>query len=466
MWEVGSENLVVTDYIASHPDQFTEFGKLIENAGLGNLLSTRGPYTLFLPTDDAMKQYYAEQGVTSFEELINKTSGKRLIFNHLVLNEIGSGDILLGALRDTNAIGDFLVTEFQGSDIIVNKHSKIIDRDVRAANGYIHIIDQVIEPVTKSVYDILSEDASYALFAKGLELTGLKDTLQIITFPYGKKQARTRFTILAVPDTVFNKYGINTIEQLISTYTSNADSIMFLENGFYRYMEYHCLNNTYYLSDFESKLYPILSYDNNIIFTFDTEDYKINLDRTTKEYTGFNIDQSNVPAKNGSIHTINDLLPVMIPPPTPITFEVTDYFDLKQGDYFGKYYKKWSDGQNTFADIKWEGDFLQYYFKDHDTGELLNDDCLQMLGFWWLEVKTPKIMKGKYTLSGNIWANNVDYEVYVDGVKTALVNYSDPAKTTSFGEFNWTTTERHTVKVVSISWGSLFWDTLIFTPTN
>ena len=54
-----------------------------------------------------------------------------------------------------------------------------------------------------------------------------------------------------------------------------------IENGFYRYMEYHCLTETYYLSDFPtndgfSKLYPILSFDNNISIII-KDDYYLNM---------------------------------------------------------------------------------------------------------------------------------------------------------------------------------------------
>lgn len=462
LWKINSEEQVIAEYVLGNPENYTEFGKLLESTNLTSLLSTRGPYTLFLPNDNAMKTYYQVKQ-TSFEQLDNKAK-LRLIYNHLILNEIGSGDITLGAIRDTNAIGDFLVTEFAGSDIIVNKHSKIIDRDIRAANGYIHEIDQVIDPVTISAYDYLVADPSYSIFAEGLKMTGLKDTLQTISFPYGKKQARTRFTILAVDNETFAQEGIKNVNELVAKYTNRPDSVKFLQNGFYRYMEYHCLGGTYYLSGLETKLYPILSYDNNILITVDN-DYKLNLDKNTGEYTGFNIEKSNIPAKNGAIHTINKLLPVIIPDPTVITFETTDYFDLKQGDYYGKYYMKWSDGQNTFAKIKWGGDYLQYYYKNHDAPVQINWDCLNMNGFWWVEITTPKVMKGKYKLSGYVWSGNIDFEVYVDGVKSALINKTDPDRA-PWGEFIWDKTEEHKIKLVNVSWGTLFWDTVIFTPID
>lgn len=465
LWKVNSTQQVITEYVESN-EQFSEFSKILEATGLNSLLAVRGPFTLFLPSDDQMKAYYTLKGIKSYTDL-SEEALMNLAKNHIIGSKIETGDIGLGAIREVNAIGDFIVSEFNGSDIILNKSSKIIKRDIQASNGVIHQIDKVLDPVTKSVFEVLESNPSYSIFTEGIKRTNLKDTLQVVNFMFGSKPARTRYTILAIADSTFNRFGITSINDLIAKYTNAPDSITYMNNGFYRYMEYHCLANTYYLSDLKlnTNLYPILSYDNNVSITVDT-DYKLNLEVLKKQYTPFVIDQSNIPGKNGTVHTIAGLLPVIQPTPTALVWETTDHFDLKQGDYYDKYYARWFDGQNTFANIKWEGDYLLYYFKDHDTGKVLNDDCLSMSGWWWCEVTTPKIMKGKYKITSNLWSGQINYAVYVDGVNTALIKSSDPAETTTWAEVDWTTTATHKFKVVATSPGLLFWDTIIFTPIN
>ena len=171
-----------------------------------------------------------------------------------------------------------------------------------------------------------------------------------------------------------------------------------------------------------------------------------------------------MPGKNGTVHTVAGLLPTTQPAPSIITWETTDHFDLKQGDYYTKNYKRWFDGQNTFANIKWEGDYLLYYYKNHDAPVQVNWDCLSMSGWWWCEVTTPKIMKGKYKITSYLWSGQVDYSVYVDGVNTAIIKSTDPAPGAVWAEVDWTKTETHKFKVVNLSPGLLFWDTIIFTP--
>lgn len=467
LWEVDSSDQVASEYINTHPE-FSEFAKLMEMNGLEPLLGIRGPYTIMLPNNDAMFAYYQEKGKSSLDEF-DLDFLKLLIRNHMITNEISAGDVGLGAILDTNAIGDYLVTEFQGSDIILNKKSKIIDRDIHLANGFAHIIDRVIEPVTKDIYTMVADDPSFKIFADGLKLTGIKDTLQKIYLPYGKRTARTRFTLLAVPDTLYQRHGINNVNELIEWTGANPDSVTFLNNPFYRYMEYHCLNGTYYLNTFETALYPILSSDNNVSLTIDT-DYKINFFPKTNQYTAFNIAASNVPAKNGAIHIINDLLPVIEPEPKIITFETTDFFDFQQGDYYQNYYAKFADGNNAFANIHWVGDYLQYHFKVAGSDALINADCLQMIGWFSLSVTFPKVMKGKWEVSiyQPTWQDVTSCNVYIDGVMTNTQymgpRTGGPGGLQKIADVDFKTTSHHTVRLDNFFYGMVFWDYIQFKP--
>jgi len=234
-------------------------------------------------------------------------------------------------------------------------------------------------------------------------------------------------------------------------------------------MEYHCLNGAHYLNTFESSLYPILSSDNNVAITIDA-DYKINFDSKTKEYTAFNILYSNVPAKNGAVHAINDLLPVIDPEPTTLIFETTDFFDFQQGDYYQNYYAKFNDGENGFANIHWKGDYLQYHFKVAGGSGLMNEDCLQMIGWFSISVTFPKVMKGKWELSISqpTWQDITSCTVYIDGVM-ANTKYSGPRTGGPGGlqkiaDVDFKTTTTHTVRMDNYFYGMVFWDYVQFKP--
>jgi uncharacterized surface protein with fasciclin (FAS1) repeats len=408
-----------------------------------------------------------DKNVHSLDDFTDSVQ-EALFRNHIVESHIETDDIGLGTLFETNALGDYLVTEFEGSDIIVSKYSKIINRNIRTANGVIHVMDKVLDPVTADIFNVITSDPSYGIFSEGLRLTGLKDTLQLISFPYGQREARTRFTVLAVADTIFQRYGIASVEDLIAWCGSDSDSLTYLTNPFYRYMEYHCLNGSYYLSDLNTGIYPILSRDNNLAFTIDT-DYKINYNPRTGIYTGFIIPASNTPAKNGALHAINDLLPVSEPEPASVRFETTDFFDLKQSDYYLTHYERFFDGENTFEKIKWKGDYLLYYY--NKMSEVNNHQCLSMQGWWTISITFPKVMKGRYEVKVHepAWQLSI-CEVHLDGLLQPYI-YADESGATGGGlqkiaDADFKTTAEHTITLRNLTVGMLFWDYVQFDPVT
>jgi uncharacterized surface protein with fasciclin (FAS1) repeats len=466
-WDKTPDELSISQYVESNPD-FSVFNEILEATELKSCLSYRGPYTLFLPSNAQMQEYYALKGVKSYTEFDDEFL-KQLALNHIITKQVETNEFGLGAIIEPNCIGDYIASEFDGSDIILNKNSRIIKRDIYTANGVVHLIDKVIDPVTKSVFEVLASNPSYSIFTEGLKMTHIKDTLQIISFPYGKTVARTRFTLLAVADTIYHRYGINNVGDLIKWCGASPDSLTCINNPFYRYIEYHCLKGSYYLSDLNTGLYPILSSDNNLMVTVDT-DYKINFDRKVQKYTGFNIPASNTTAKNGVLHAINDILPITEPEPVKVTFETTDFLDFKQGDYYGKYYQRFFDGKNTFAKIKWEGDYMLYHYNLNNNN--INGDCLSMNGWWTISITFPKVMKGKYKISiyQPGWGDVTNCVAYVDGV-VAPFTYAGPyGKTGGSGGLqqialvDFPTTAEHTISLRNIVNGMLFWDYVIFDP--
>jgi uncharacterized surface protein with fasciclin (FAS1) repeats len=462
-WELKSTEMVITDYVYNNPEQFSEFGNLLEYTGIENLLRVRGPFTLLLPTDEAMRAYYESKNVSSYTEL-DKEMLEDLVYNHLFQGEITAGSIGQGALLYKNGLGDYVASEFSGIEILINKTAIIIKRDIPTSNGYVHHIDHVLEPVTGSVVEELATYPGYSIFLDGLEVTGLSDTLNIIEFPYGSATARTRYTLLAVPDTLYQRHGINSIDDLIDRY-SNSEDLTALENGLYKYMVYHCLNETYYFNDLApNDIYYLITFDNNLNIKVD-DDYRIN--STDSSFTGFYYELSNIPAKNGAIHTVNTLLENKPPDPQTIIFQTTDFFDLQQGPYYLNYYQRFYDGENSFEFIKWEGEFMLYYLKP--SHNLMDDDCLNMNGHFEIEITTQKIPKGDYELSGFFFMGGgyPEMAVYVDGERIGNVDLEDgtwggsPLK---FGDVSFTETERHTIRLVSVRPGGLFWDYVRFKP--
>lgn len=465
-WETELNQLVITEYVINNSEEFSEFEGVLEITGVGNILRVRGPFTLMLPTNDAMQAYYKSKGVSGYEQ-IDVEELETFALNHIFKGEISTGAIGQGTLPFVNGIGDFVASDLPGIEIELNKVAIITKRDILVSNGYIHHIDHVLEPIIDDVFTTLQNDGGYSIFTNGLQKTGLQDTLTIIDFPYGTTTARNRYTILAVPDSLYSREGINSVDDLIAKY-SDSDDLTNPENGFFRYMEYHCLTGTHYFSDFvpgdKGDIYYLISY-NNFLNIKVAKEYRINDDGET--YTGFYDEQSNIPAKNGTIHTINSQLPEVESEPVEVIVQTTDFFDLQQGSYYLDHYQRFYDGENTFEYIKWDAESMLYYLKpDHN---LMDDDALNLDGHFWIQITTPKIRAGKYELAwqGFQGGGRAVMACYIDGEYFAEVNpnlgaWGDPPL--AFGIMEFEKTEQHTIKLQSTIPGGIFWDFVQFTP--
>ena len=68
--------MTIYDYIASNPDQYSDFMKILEKGGIDKTLSAYNPhgvgYTLFLPDNEAIQRFIDESDqFSTFDELLN-----------------------------------------------------------------------------------------------------------------------------------------------------------------------------------------------------------------------------------------------------------------------------------------------------------------------------------------------------------------------------------------------------------
>ncbi len=471
--------LQIMEYIGLEENDsiYSEFQNALELTKINHILKTRGPYTLFLPDNDAMEMFYQSKGVSGPQEL-DQEYLKNLVLNHLIAEQINTNDMGLGSLSKLNAIGDFLISEFDDTEIKINKESTITRRNIEVANGLIHRVDHVIEIVSEDVVTVIAKDDEYSIFAEALQQTGISDTLKILEIPYGQGNARTRYTILAVPDSVYAKEGITNFDELVAKYGKGQTNYKDSENELYKYVDYHCLEGTYYLTDFpdNEQLFYTLSRESQVSIQVKS-DYMINYVDSTDEYTGLIIPAANVLAKNGVIHGINDPLVPQERSTGSYIFYVTQYPDLMEEEcYMESYLQNFYD-PDYFEDIKWGGgDYFQYYWKGDNSLE--NNDALSMSeSYWWLELKLPKIKKGKYEITALVKTgpNRANCLVYIDGEKVEdilFMNDNDnPPVIFGFWEapiatVEWTETSHHYFKLKAISPGILYWDNLTFTPVE
>ena len=129
----------ITDTAARTP-QLSTLTRLINDAGLADTLRGAGPYTVFAPSDEAFKAVPAK---TMAELAANKELLKSVLSYHVLAGKVTAADAKNGNLKSVQ--GANLAVAKAGSFVTV-EDAVVIQADVAATNGVVHIIDKVLMP--------------------------------------------------------------------------------------------------------------------------------------------------------------------------------------------------------------------------------------------------------------------------------------------------------------------------------
>ncbi|WYL94024.1 MAG: fasciclin domain-containing protein [Gloeotrichia echinulata IR180] len=129
--------------VASKARNFKTLVAAVKAAGLVDTLSGQGPFTLFAPTDAA----FAKLPKGTLEKLLkpeNKETLVKILTYHVVSGAIDSKTIKPGEVKTVEG-SSVKVTLTKKGSVKVDK-ARVTKADVKASNGIIHVIDQVLIP--------------------------------------------------------------------------------------------------------------------------------------------------------------------------------------------------------------------------------------------------------------------------------------------------------------------------------
>jgi uncharacterized surface protein with fasciclin (FAS1) repeats len=141
--EAPSDSEMASDIvtIASTTEGFSTLVAAVQAAGLVETLQGDGPFTVFAPTDEAFAAL--PEGVV--ESLLlpeNQDTLVRVLTYHVVAGEVTSGDITPGEVATVEGSTVTLTTD----DGVQVNGANVVQADIDASNGVIHVIDAVILP--------------------------------------------------------------------------------------------------------------------------------------------------------------------------------------------------------------------------------------------------------------------------------------------------------------------------------
>ncbi len=127
--------------IAASAGSFNTLTAALKAADLVEVLAGKGPFTVFAPTDEA----FAALPEGTLEELLkpeNKDKLVKILTYHVVPGAVMSTDLKAGE-----------VATVEGSDVTIElgqsvkvDNAQVVQADIEASNGVIHVIDRVILP--------------------------------------------------------------------------------------------------------------------------------------------------------------------------------------------------------------------------------------------------------------------------------------------------------------------------------
>jgi uncharacterized surface protein with fasciclin (FAS1) repeats len=424
----------IYSYLVQSPDNFSEFAKIIEKAGYSDFLNAYGAYTLFAPTNAAVKGFLQESGKASIDAL-TENEVKDIVKLHLIEDTINTSSFTDGKLPQVTMLGQYLITSVVNkegvSSYVINRQAYVIQPNLRLANGNIHVLDHVLKAATKTVAQTIEGNPEYSIFTQALKETGYYDSLNIVNNP---DTTRRFLTAVAESNKALADSGITSFASLRAKYSQKKAIIIDPQDPYLYspkdrrdsvnlYVAYHILTDARYIADIVSTasittlaplevITPKLDGEtvllNDILFN-GVHEPGIALDRSL----------SDVTSSNGVVHSAKAHFAIKMRVPVRVDFDVADQPELRKltnifrkatattaiaGNNGGGY----TISKGFLADVTWEANTsttstisyncmpstsTQYYswYTDYLRIPMGNTSRNK-----WIEFRTPLLVKGRY----------------------------------------------------------------------
>jgi uncharacterized surface protein with fasciclin (FAS1) repeats len=421
--------------------KLTAFLSILDISGMRSTIHAYGNYALFAPTNEAVSAYLQGTGKASVNDL-TKDEAAAIIKYHL-LHVTENGDSLAtttfvdGRMSYPTFTGTYLTTKQEGENIRINRQALILSpRDIRASNGYLHLIDRVLippDPVTESIaarIENLPDD--FSIMKNVFRQSGMAEVLAQNDINTGNATQQP-CTFFFQDDEAFADAGIHSMEDLIADLKKNTPNIENEDTLLYNYVSYHTVPGLYYVAD----LLVVSSLNTKVknqVITFtrefaDTETKillnEIKLGQTTEP--GVELDRNSEytdwTCANGVIHRIKGNIQIKIRSAYRIYWDIAEQPEIMALRNFRKPGCKVDFNVGDLSEIQWEfksgcpTEQQQIHYQCGSIPSNINafvantqyiyNDFLRLnldLGaIKWMEMKTPVLIGSDEGVSYKIW---------------------------------------------------------------
>ncbi len=140
----ANQNLGQLAQAAASQGSFTTMTKAVQAAGLTKQLTGKGPYTVFVPTDAAFAAL-PKGTVDKLLQPANKQKLVKLLGYHVVPGQVTSSQLTSGKVKTVEGTPVTIKVDSASNTVTVND-AKVVQGDIPASNGIVHVVDKVILP--------------------------------------------------------------------------------------------------------------------------------------------------------------------------------------------------------------------------------------------------------------------------------------------------------------------------------
>ena len=207
--------------IVASDSRFNYLGVAVARAGLSETLNDKdASLTLFAPTDDAFKA----AGFNSIDAVANAPADvlKNILLYHALGSEVKAAQIPLGANTSVNTVqgAPVFVTRNSSNKVFVNGVS-VIQKDIEAKNGVIHVINRVLIPPPGTIVDAAVGNANLSFLVAAVlrASTGSTNVAAVLS-------SAGPFTVFAPTNDAFKNAGFATIDAINSADPNTLTAIL------------------------------------------------------------------------------------------------------------------------------------------------------------------------------------------------------------------------------------------------
>lgn len=139
--------------VAAGDKRFSTLVALVKQAGLVKTLNSKGPFTVFAPTNAAFAALKKNAPETYDAVVSDKKLLTTVLTYHVLAGKVDSKAAIAAAGKKASVKtvqGERIKLSLKGGKLFLNGSSRVVVTDVKASNGLIHAINAVIVPPSLS----------------------------------------------------------------------------------------------------------------------------------------------------------------------------------------------------------------------------------------------------------------------------------------------------------------------------